>query len=66
MEWKFKEPDESEVEAELEELRLEVEVQESGLGLSIYLWCVQSRVRGCSRCLVIPRSRRPAYRSRSG
>ena len=62
MEWKFKEPGESEVEVELEVLRLELEVQDLGLGLSIYLWCVQSRVRGCSRCPVIPRSRRPADR----
>ena len=45
MELSFKKLDESEVnEVELEELKFELEVQELGLGLSIYLWCAQSKV----------------------
>ena len=45
MELELKELDESEVEeVELEELKPELEVQELGLGLSIYLWCAQSKV----------------------
>ena len=40
----FKKLDASKIEeVELEELKLE-QVQELGLGLSIYLWCAQSKV----------------------
>ena len=45
MESSFSKLDESKVEGvELEELKLELKLQELGLGLSIYLWCAQSKV----------------------